>query len=97
MLQSSPLYAYFPARDLDRARRFYEEKLGFVPKSADLLPNDPNARKRAIAWMFAALNTVEPPIIEREMVMELEHDESWYEKRLPRIDQGIRASLGLAR
>lgn len=35
MLQESPLYAYFPARDLDRARRFYEEKLGFVPKSVN--------------------------------------------------------------
>ena len=32
MLRESPLYAYFPARDLDRARRFYEEKLGFVPQ-----------------------------------------------------------------
>ena len=33
MLQQSPLYAYFPARDLDRARRFYEQTLGLVPKS----------------------------------------------------------------
>jgi catechol 2,3-dioxygenase-like lactoylglutathione lyase family enzyme len=33
MLQESPIYAYFPARDLARARRFYEETLGFVPKS----------------------------------------------------------------
>ena len=35
MLRESPLYAYFPARDLDRARRFYEQTLGFVPKSAN--------------------------------------------------------------
>jgi catechol 2,3-dioxygenase-like lactoylglutathione lyase family enzyme len=35
MLQKSPLYAYLPARDLGRARRFYEETLGFVPKSLD--------------------------------------------------------------
>lgn len=33
MLQKSPLYAYLPARDLDRARRFYEKTLGLVPKS----------------------------------------------------------------
>ena len=33
MLQKSRLYAYLPARDLDRARRFYEQTLGFVPKS----------------------------------------------------------------
>jgi catechol 2,3-dioxygenase-like lactoylglutathione lyase family enzyme len=33
MLQKSPLYAYLPARNLDRARRFYEGTLGFVPTS----------------------------------------------------------------
>lgn len=32
MLQQSPMYAYIPAKDLDRARRFYEGKLGFVAK-----------------------------------------------------------------
>jgi predicted enzyme related to lactoylglutathione lyase len=32
MLQNSPMYAYLPAKDVARARRFYEEKLGFVPK-----------------------------------------------------------------
>ena len=35
MLQKSPLYSYFPAHDLNRARRFWEVKLGFVPKSID--------------------------------------------------------------
>jgi predicted enzyme related to lactoylglutathione lyase len=28
-LQKSPLYAYFPATDVARARKFYEQKLGF--------------------------------------------------------------------
>jgi len=32
MLQESPLYAYFPARDLERARKFYEQTLGLVPQ-----------------------------------------------------------------
>ena len=32
MLQNFPLYAYIPAKDVARARRFYEEKLGFRPK-----------------------------------------------------------------
>ena len=41
-----------------------------------LLPSDANARERAIAWMFAALSTVEPPIVEREMATELERGES---------------------
>ena len=57
------------------------------------LPNDANARKRAIAWMFAALNTVEPPIVEREMAIELERDESWYNERLPSIDDHVRDRL----
>jgi catechol-2,3-dioxygenase len=35
LLQQSPLYAYFPARDLNRARRFYEETIGLEPKSAN--------------------------------------------------------------
>jgi glutathione S-transferase len=60
-----------------------------------LLPNDANARKRAISWIFAALNTVEPPIVEREMAIELERDESWYEKRLPSIDKRVRDRLSM--
>jgi predicted enzyme related to lactoylglutathione lyase len=32
MLQKSPMYAYIPAKDLKRARQFYEQKLGFKPK-----------------------------------------------------------------
>jgi len=41
---------------------------------AGLLPAEPNARARAIAWMFAALNTIEPPIVEREQVSYAERD-----------------------
>ncbi len=32
MLQDSPMYAYIPAKDMDRARQFYEGQLGFKPK-----------------------------------------------------------------
>ena len=32
MLQNSPMYSYIPAKDVSRARRFYEEKIGFKPK-----------------------------------------------------------------
>jgi predicted enzyme related to lactoylglutathione lyase len=32
MLQNSPMFAYIPAKDVPRARRFYEQKLGFKPK-----------------------------------------------------------------
>jgi glutathione S-transferase len=59
-----------------------------------LLPSDPNARARAIAWMFAALNTVEPPIVEREQVPYAEGDKSWYKERLPLLEDRIRNRLG---
>ena len=60
---------------------------------ATLLPHEANARKRAIAWMFAALNTVEPPIVEREMAIVMERGESWYLKRLPSIEERVRNRL----
>jgi glutathione S-transferase len=63
-------------------------------RHAGLLPDDANARARAITWMFAALNTVEPPIVDREVAEYLEGDETWYERRLPFIDERIRRRLG---
>jgi glutathione S-transferase len=59
-----------------------------------LLPNDPNARLRAIAWMFAALNTVEPPIVERSMAVLFERDKSWHEERLAMLNERVRVRLG---
>ena len=58
-----------------------------------LLPDDANARARAITWMFAALNTVEPPIVEREQVPYAEGDKPWYTARLPMIEDRIRVRL----
>jgi len=60
---------------------------------AGLLPNDANARARAIAWMFGALGTVEPPIIERSMAVLLEREKSWHEERLPMLDERVRTRL----
>jgi glutathione S-transferase len=59
-----------------------------------LFPADPDARARAVTWMFAALNTVEPPIVEREAFLLLEQEESWFEARLPRLDDNVRKRLG---
>ena len=59
-----------------------------------LLPKNENARARAIAWMFAALNTVEPPIVELGMAKILEGNESWYEQRLPLLKDRVRKRLG---
>ena len=58
-----------------------------------VLPDDPDARERAIGWLFAALNTVEPPIVEREQVEYTEADRSWYAARLPLLDDRVRVRL----
>jgi glutathione S-transferase len=59
-----------------------------------LLSDDADARARAVAWMFAALNTVEAPVVEREAFLMLEHDKSWFEERLPLLDENVRRRLG---
>ena len=59
-----------------------------------LLPADANARARAITWMFAAVNTVEPPIIEFQNAKLLERDKSWYDERLPLVVERVRVRLG---
>ncbi|HWK01824.1 MAG TPA: glutathione S-transferase family protein [Xanthobacteraceae bacterium] len=58
-----------------------------------LLPDDANARARAIAWMFAAVNTVEPPIFDLVNVRILESDKPWSKERLPLVMDRIRARL----
>ena len=63
-------------------------------RHAGLLPDDANARARAITWMFAALSTVEPPIVEREQAPIYEGTKSWYKERLPILDDRVRARLG---
>ncbi|MDE2053764.1 MAG: glutathione S-transferase family protein [Xanthomonadaceae bacterium] len=60
---------------------------------AGLLPDDANARARAIAWMFAALNTVEPPILELVTAKILEGDKPWAAERLPLVKDRIRNRL----
>ena len=67
--------------------------LRIAERRAGLLPEDADARARAVTWMFAALNTVEPPIVDREMATLVERDRSWYEDRLPVLDQRVRARL----
>ena len=54
-------------------------------RHAGLLPADANARARAITWMFAALNTVEPPILELGTAILLEGDKPWSAERLPLV------------
>lgn len=63
-------------------------------RHAGLLPDDANARARAITWMFAALSTVEPPIIEYSMATLFERDKPWYAERLPVLEDRVHARLG---
>jgi glutathione S-transferase len=60
---------------------------------AGLFPDDADARARAITWMFAAVNTVEPPILELVTVRFAEGDKPWAEERLPLVKDRIRDRL----
>jgi glutathione S-transferase len=62
-------------------------------RHAGLLPDDTNNRARAITWMFAALNTVEPPILELVTVKFLEGDKPWSTQRMPFVESRIRDRL----
>ena len=68
--------------------------LHIAERHGGLLPDDANGRARAITWMFAALNTVEPPIVEREAAGYAERDKSWYKERLPILEDRVRGRLG---
>jgi glutathione S-transferase len=63
-------------------------------RHAGLLPDDANARARAITWMFAAVNTIEPPILDLQNAKILEADKSWSKERLPIVQDRIRDRLG---
>ena len=68
--------------------------LHIAERHPGLLPDDADARARAIAWMFAAKSTVEPVIVEAEVAKLIERDKSWTEERLPLVEDRIRNRLG---
>ena len=59
-----------------------------------LLPGAPDARMRAVSWMFAALNTIEPPVFERALCVVLEQQTPWFAERLETLDKRVRQRLG---
>ena len=63
-------------------------------RHAGLLPEDAYARARAIAWMFAALSTVEPPILDLSNARMVEGEKPWADERLPLVRDRVRARLG---
>lgn len=58
-----------------------------------LLPDDADARARAINWLFAALNTIEPPIVELEQTGYSEGDRPWHAQRVPLMRDRVRSRL----
>ncbi len=67
--------------------------LHIAERHAGLLPDDADARARAVNWIFAALNTVEPPILDREVVAYLEDGKSWQCERFAMVNKRIRERL----
>jgi len=67
--------------------------LHIAERRAGLLPGEAAARARAIMWMFAALNTVKPPVFERALLMVLDRDRPWFNERLGTLDDRIRERL----
>jgi glutathione S-transferase len=61
---------------------------------AGLLPDDAIARARSISWMFAALNTIEPPTWDFSMAFVFDRDKSWFEERQPILRDRARVRLG---
>ncbi|MGN2243856.1 glutathione S-transferase family protein [Frateuria sp. GZRR33] len=67
--------------------------LHIAERHAGLLPADADARARAIGWMFAAINTIEPPILELVVARFIEGNKPWMQERLPLIADRIRTRL----
>lgn len=87
-------FGQIPTREGDGLTLF--ESGAIVLHMADvhgLFPADAAARARAIAWMFAAVGTLEPVVVEREYAVLLEGDRSWTPERLPALDDRIRTRL----
>ena len=67
--------------------------LHIAEQYAGLLPDDAKAKSRAISWIFAALNTIEPPILDLSIAKVVENDKAWSEQRLPLVKDRIRNKL----
>ncbi|MGZ8342877.1 MAG: glutathione S-transferase family protein [Allosphingosinicella sp.] len=67
--------------------------LRVADRSENLLPGDPAARARAVEWMFAALNTVEPPIQNLAGIDLFYADQEWAKLRRPDAEAAVRRRL----
>jgi len=62
-------------------------------RHAGLFPEDAAARARAIAWMFAALSTIEPPILELVTAKIFERDKPWRDARVPLVEERVHVRM----
>lgn len=67
--------------------------LHIAERHPGLLPRDSNARARAVMWMFAALNTIEPPILDHFIATFIERNRSWSHERVPLVIDRVRTRL----
>lgn len=88
-------FGKIPTYELDSLRLFETGAIVlYIAEHHDgLLPADPAKRGRAIAWMFAAVSTIEPPILDYEVASMIESDEPWTEKRMPLVKDRVRHRL----
>jgi glutathione S-transferase len=68
--------------------------LHIAERHAGLLPDEANARARAITWIFAALSTIEPVILELATARLFERDKPWSLERMPLVEDRVRNQLG---
>ena len=68
--------------------------LRLAERFGGLLPDETEARSRAIMWMFAAVNTMEPPIVERSFAVLFDAEKPWHLERMAVLDDRLRARLG---
>ena len=67
--------------------------LHIAERHAGLLPQDRRARARALSWMFAALSTVEPPILDFANARLFERDRPWSKERAPLVEDRVQSRL----
>ncbi|MEO3388882.1 glutathione S-transferase family protein [Mesorhizobium sp. CAU 1741] len=68
--------------------------LHIAEAGSGLLPDDASGRARVVAWMFAAVGSIEPVVVQRESAIYLEGDEPWHEERLAIVEDRIADRLG---
>lgn len=68
--------------------------LDIADRHAGLLPEDRDARARAITWMFAALTTVDAPVFDYDLALFLDREQPWYEQRIKVLEEAVRKRLG---